>query len=72
MKLLLSEPAAGTGEPGAVLDDAPTVACGEGAVRILRLQRGGRAAMPPDAFRRGLPGGRWPARLGMDTGGGGA
>jgi methionyl-tRNA formyltransferase len=36
-----------------VLDGAPTVACGEGALRLRRLQRPGKAAMPADAFLRG-------------------
>ncbi|MPY70353.1 MAG: methionyl-tRNA formyltransferase [Alphaproteobacteria bacterium] len=39
--------------PGTVLDDAPTVACGDGALRLLRLQRPGRAAMDAAAFLRG-------------------
>jgi methionyl-tRNA formyltransferase len=36
-----------------VLDDKLTVACGEGAVQILQLQRAGRQPMPADAFLRG-------------------
>jgi methionyl-tRNA formyltransferase len=36
-----------------VLDDHLTVACGEGAVRILELQRAGRQAMKADDFLRG-------------------
>jgi methionyl-tRNA formyltransferase len=31
------------------------IACGEGAIRLTRLQRPGRAAMPAEAFLRGLP-----------------
>ncbi|MEM9139224.1 MAG: methionyl-tRNA formyltransferase, partial [Pseudomonadota bacterium] len=42
VKLLLSRLADGAGPPGTVLDDALTVACGEGAVQILRLQRAGK------------------------------
>jgi methionyl-tRNA formyltransferase len=55
VKLLLSEVAPGDGPPGTLLDDRLTVACGEGAVRLLRLQRAGRGAMDADAFVRGLP-----------------
>jgi methionyl-tRNA formyltransferase len=39
--------------PGTVLDDALTVACSTGALRLLRLQRAGRAPMDADAFLRG-------------------
>lgn len=55
VKLLASRLAEGQGTPGEVLDDALTVACGEGAVQILRLQRAGRAAQDADAFLRGMP-----------------
>ena len=42
--------------PGTVIDDAFTVACGEGtALRPLRLQRAGKAPMATDAFLRGRP-----------------
>ncbi len=40
--------------PGEVLDDRLLVACGEGAVRLTRLQREGRAAQDAEAFLRGL------------------
>ena len=55
VKLLMSEAVAGDGVPGTVLDERLTVACGEGAVRLLRLQRAGREAMEAEAFLRGLP-----------------
>ena len=42
--------------PGTVIDAALTVACGDGsALRPLRLQRAGKAAMATDAFLRGRP-----------------
>jgi methionyl-tRNA formyltransferase len=41
--------------PGMVLDDKLLIACGEGALRLLRLQREGRAAMEAEAFLRGFP-----------------
>jgi methionyl-tRNA formyltransferase len=42
-------------EPGTVLDDMLAVACGKGALRLLRLQRPGRAPMETAAFLRGYP-----------------
>src|SRR5690606_7041027 len=42
LKLLRSCLAEGEGVPGTVLDDALTIACGEGAVRIIEAQRAGR------------------------------
>jgi methionyl-tRNA formyltransferase len=49
----IAEP--GAGKPGEVLDASPRIACGEGALRLLRLQRPGRAALDAAAFLRGLP-----------------
>jgi methionyl-tRNA formyltransferase len=43
----------GAGAPGAVLDDRLTIACGEGAVRILDLQRAGAKPMKAEEFLRG-------------------
>ncbi len=40
-------------EPGTVLDRALAVACGEGALAIMRLQRAGKAAVDAAAFLRG-------------------
>src|SRR6201995_907172 len=42
MKILLCEMASGSGEPGAVLDDRLTIACAQGALRIIDLQRAGK------------------------------
>ncbi|MDB5482117.1 MAG: methionyl-tRNA formyltransferase [Caulobacteraceae bacterium] len=55
VKALLSRAEEGSGEPGVMLDDAMLIACGEGAVRILRAQREGRAPQDADAFLRGFP-----------------
>jgi methionyl-tRNA formyltransferase len=41
--------------PGTVLGDRLTVACGEGAVRILPLQRAGRQPITAEEFLRGAP-----------------
>jgi methionyl-tRNA formyltransferase len=41
--------------PGTVLDAALTVACGVGAVRLLSVQRAGKAPLPAADFLRGTP-----------------
>ena len=55
IKALLSRVEDGSGPPGRVLDDAALIACGEGAVRLLRAQREGRAVQDAEAFLRGFP-----------------
>jgi methionyl-tRNA formyltransferase len=62
LKILRCEPADGAGLPGAVLDDHLTIACGDGAIRILDLQRAGKASMEAAAFLHGTQLGP-PARL---------
>lgn len=54
LKLLSSKLSAGQGVPGEVLDDALTVAGGDGAIEITSLQRAGKGAQPRDVFLRGL------------------
>ena len=44
----------GAGAPGTVLGPGLTVACGSGALRLLGVQRPGRAAMPDEALLRGF------------------
>lgn len=41
------------GAPGTLLDAGPTIACGEGAVRLLQVQRAGKGAMAGEDFLRG-------------------
>jgi methionyl-tRNA formyltransferase len=53
IKLLRTTRGEGGGAPGTVLDDHLTVACGDGAVRVLELQRAGRQVMKADEFLRG-------------------
>ena len=53
IKVLESRRVAGSGVPGTVLDGNLTIACGGGAVRLVRLQRAGKQAMDADAFLRG-------------------
>jgi methionyl-tRNA formyltransferase len=55
VKALLSTFEAAAGAPGTVLDDHLLVACGEGAVRLLRVQREGKAAQDAEVFLRGQP-----------------
>ena len=55
IRLLAALPVAGTGTPGEVLDNAPTIACGAGALRLLRLQRPGRGPLGAEDFLRGFP-----------------
>jgi methionyl-tRNA formyltransferase len=47
--------AKGFGAPGDVLDDQLTIACSEGAIRIIELQRAGKAPMKAEEFLRGTP-----------------
>ena len=54
IKLIASAPVEGSGAPGTVLDGAPTIACGEGALKLLKLQRPGRGPVEADAFLRGF------------------
>jgi methionyl-tRNA formyltransferase len=53
LKVLDCAPADGAGAAGVVLDDRLTVACGTGAVRLLRVQAPGGAAMDAADFLRG-------------------
>jgi methionyl-tRNA formyltransferase len=62
VKILRCEIAGGSGEPGTVLDDRLTIACAQGAVRIIELQRAGKQPMTAEEFLRGTPL-RPPARL---------
>jgi methionyl-tRNA formyltransferase len=55
LKVLYAEPLAGNGAPGEILDDDLTVACGEGALRLTRLQRAGRGVMDAAELLRGFP-----------------
>jgi methionyl-tRNA formyltransferase len=55
IKVLRTTKGQGSGAPGTVVDDRFTIACGEGSVRILELQRAGRKAMTAEEFLRGQP-----------------
>jgi|SRR5262245_1232775 len=55
LKVLRTTVVAGSATPGTLVDDALTVACGDGAVRILELVRAGRQAMKAEDFLHGQP-----------------
>ena len=55
IRILRTTKGAGSGPPGRVLDDQLTIACGTGAVRLVRLQRAGRQPMLAEEFLRGTP-----------------
>ncbi len=55
IKVLRTRIASGSGAPGTVLDATPTVACGEGAVELVELQRAGKRPMPAAELMRGFP-----------------
>lgn len=54
IKVLRSVVAQGSGAPGEVLDDALTIACGSGAIRLIEVQRAGKRPMSADELLRGL------------------
>jgi len=53
IKVLASELGQGQGEPGTVIGADLTIACGDGAVRLLRLQKAGGKPMATTEFLRG-------------------
>ena len=55
VRALRSARGEGAGRPGTVLDDRLTVACGEGAVRLVAVQRAGARPLSAEEFLRGAP-----------------
>ena len=55
VKVLRTTKGEGSGAPGTVLDDRLTIACGDGAVRIVELQKAGGRPMKAEEFLRGTP-----------------
>jgi methionyl-tRNA formyltransferase len=53
IKVLRSSLSDGSGPPGKIIDDRLTIACGDGAVRLLTLQRAGKTPMDAASFLRG-------------------
>jgi methionyl-tRNA formyltransferase len=54
VKILRTAIVQGTGTSGCVLDEYLTIACGEGALRLIEVQRSGRAPMAAADFLRGV------------------
>ena len=54
IKVLRCERTDALGEAGSFIDDGLTIACGEGAIRCLELQREGKGAMTAQVFLRGF------------------
>ena len=55
VKVLRSTKGEGSGAPGIALDGKLTVACAQGAVRLVQLQRAGKEPLSADEFLRGTP-----------------
>jgi methionyl-tRNA formyltransferase len=55
IKILRCELAQGAGAAGTVLDDRLTIACTNGAIRVIELQRAGKGPMKAPEFLRGTP-----------------
>ncbi len=55
LKVLRAVPIDGSGTPGAALDDALTIACGDGALRLTQVQRAGKGVQQAEEFLRGFP-----------------
>jgi methionyl-tRNA formyltransferase len=53
VRILRTTHGKGAGMPGTVLDDALTVACGDGAIRVLEVQPAGKRVMKADEYLRG-------------------
>jgi methionyl-tRNA formyltransferase len=54
LKILYAEPVSGSGKPGTLLDDAMTVACGDGALRLVKVQRAGKSVMNAEELLKGF------------------
>jgi len=54
IRVLAAAVVPGEGVPGTLLDDAMTIACGQGAIRVQQLQRAGKQPMATSDFLRGV------------------
>jgi len=54
IKVLRASLAKGAGVPGTILDDRLTIACWDGAIRVLQAQRAGKRPMTADELLRGF------------------
>ncbi len=55
VKILRTTKGDGNGSPGSILDDKLTIACSDGAVQFVELQRAGGKPMAAEEFLRGTP-----------------
>ena len=55
LKVLYAMPIIDRGEPGEVITDDLTVACGEGALKLLKVQRAGKGVMEARELLKGFP-----------------
>ena len=55
LKVLYAVPTEGSGAAGELLDDRFTIACGDRALRVTRVQRAGRESQKAEEFLRGFP-----------------
>lgn len=54
IKVLHAKLVSGHGQPGLVLDDALTIACGDGAIQLVEVQRAGKRPQSAIEFQRGF------------------
>jgi methionyl-tRNA formyltransferase len=54
LKILFAEPVSGKGTPGEAVGEDLTIACGEGALRLLKVQRAGSKVMAADELLKGF------------------
>ncbi|MEY4965282.1 MAG: hypothetical protein RL274_865 [Pseudomonadota bacterium] len=54
LKILVAEPVGGNGRPGEVIGDHLTIACGDGALQLLKVQRAGKSAMTAVELLKGF------------------
>ena len=54
IKVLRAARVEASGSPGTVLDDAGTIACADGAIRLIEVQRAGKRPMPLAELLRGF------------------
>ena len=55
LKVLYAMPVKDRGQPGEVITDDLTVACGEGALKLLKVQRAGKGVMEARELLKGFP-----------------
>jgi methionyl-tRNA formyltransferase len=54
LKILYADPVDGNGKPGLALDDGLTIACGESALKLVKVQRAGKSVMTAAELLKGF------------------